>query len=105
MKAKNVFKCIGAMLLCLALLAGTFPAGALSQTPTNVQYIDEKGVAQTCASAKVVTENVTAWGENDSLEHWYVVQGDVTIDERITVTGNVHLILADGCRLEGQPGH
>ncbi|MBQ8351209.1 MAG: hypothetical protein IJY20_04085, partial [Clostridia bacterium] len=30
---------------------------------------------------------------------WYVVNGDVTINARLTVTGEVHLILMDGSRL------
>lgn len=104
MKAKNIFKRVGAMLLCFTLLAGTFPAGALAQTPTNVQYIDENGAAQSCTSATVVTKDATAWGASDSQAHWYVVQGDVTIDQRVTVTGEVHLILADGCTLNASQG-
>lgn len=42
MKAKNVFKCIGAMLLCFSLLAGTFPAGALAEGVT-MPLADETG--------------------------------------------------------------
>lgn len=30
---------------------------------------------------------------------WYVVNGTVTIGQRVTVNGNVHIILADGCNL------
>ena len=46
-----------------------------------------------------VTTGSTTWGANDTNEHWYVVQGDVTIGQRVTVNGNVHLILADECNL------
>ena len=64
-----------------------------------MSYIDANGDEQTCASATVVTENDTAWGASDSQEHWYVVNSNVTINTRVTVTGNVRLILEDGCDL------
>ena len=35
---------------------------------------------------------------------WYVVNGNVTISEPITVTGAVNLILADGCTLNAEKG-
>ena len=53
--------------------------------------------------ATVVTEGVTEWGENGQ-EHWYVVNGEITINSRVTVTGKVHLILADGCSLTASYG-
>ncbi len=39
------------------------------------------------------------WGSDDNNEHWYVVTGTVTIGSRVTVTGDVHLILKDNCNL------
>ncbi len=30
---------------------------------------------------------------------WYVAEGEVAIDQRVTVTGDVNLILKDGCHL------
>ncbi len=34
-------------------------------------------------------------------EQWYYVQGKIVVDGRINVFGNVHLILYDGCTLQG----
>ena len=106
-----------ACLLCLALLAGMLPVAALAEdnSPANgevslladaasVKYLDENGQEQTCDSATVVTENVTSWGASGSVEHWYVVNSALTIDGRIEVSGNVHLILADGCTLNASQG-
>ncbi len=105
-----------ACLLCLALLAGMLPVAALAEdnSPANgevsladaasVKYLDENGQEQTCDSATVVTENVTSWGASGSDEHWYVVNSTLTIDGRIEVSGNVHLILADGCTLNARQG-
>ena len=74
---------------------------SLLSTQEDVSYIDptEEQTEQTCDSATVVTETDTAWGASDSQEHWYVVNSNVTINTRVTVTGDVHLILEDGCSL------
>ena len=73
---------------------------SLLSTQENVSYIDptEEQTEQTCTSATVVTADDTTWG-NDDNDGWYVVNDDVTIGQRVTVTGDVHLILADGCNL------
>ena len=52
----------------------------------------------------MVTETDTAWGASDSQEHWYVVNSNVTINTRVTVTGDVHLILKDGFTLNATKG-
>lgn len=106
-----------ACLLCLALLVGMLPVAALAEDnpPANgevslladaasVKYLDENGQEQTCDSATVVTENVTEWGASGSGEHRYVVNSTLTIDGRIEVTGDVHLILADECSLTASQG-
>ena len=59
-----------------------------------VSYLDENGAAQSCNDYEVVTENDTQWTDG-----WHVVNSDVTIKNRITVTGTVHLILTDGYTL------
>ena len=68
---------------------------ALAADPvTDVSYLDETGTSQTCDSATEVTSSDTGWTTD-----WYVVQGTVEIGSRVTVSGDVHLILADGCTL------
>ena len=88
--------------LCFALMiAATLVTASAS---ASVSYIDANGTTRTCASATVVTENDTAWGASDSQEHWYVVNSNVTINTRVTVTGKVHLILANGYTLNATKG-
>ena len=82
--------------LCFALIIAATLVTASADT--SVSYIDANGTPQTCDSATVVTESDTSWGD-DGNSGWYVVNDDVTIDRRVTVTGDVHLILADGCNL------
>ncbi len=87
--------------LCFALMiAATLVTASAS---ASVSYIDASGTPRTCASATVVTESDTTWGD-DGNNGWYVVNGDVTISDRITVIGNVHLILADGYTLTASQG-
>ena len=35
---------------------------------------------------------------------WYAVKGDVTVSDRITINGDVQLILTDGCKLNAKKG-
>lgn len=68
-----------------------------------VDYLDcdENGKNWTTkqANATLLDEYTTSWGVNDGVEHWYVVRGDIYINDRPTVTGDVHLILEDGSSL------
>lgn len=72
------------------------------------RYCDSNG--QNWQTGKVTATVVTAdnatngWGVADNQAHWYVVNSDVTFTQRITVTGNVHLILANGYTLDATNG-
>ena len=88
--------------LCFALMIAATLVTASADD--NVSYIDANGRTLTCDSATVVTESDTTWGASDSQEHWYVVNSNVTINTRVTGTGNVHLILADGYTLTASQG-
>ena len=98
-------KRLGAVLLSLALCLGLLPTAALAAEAESVTYIDADGKPQTCATATVVEEDYeVTWSSSGEGGAWYVVNSDVTISERITVTGNVHLILADDCTLTASDG-
>ena len=64
-----------------------------------VSYLDENGSKQTADNVTVVESSTTAWNDG-----WYVVNGVVTIGSRVTVSGEVHLILADNARLTVNDG-
>ena len=86
-----------AALMALALLVSLLPVSALA-ADEGVTYIDENGDEQT------VTETVTPVTADDSVwtSGWYLVEGEVTVADRITVSGDVNLILADGFTLDAQ---
>lgn len=63
-------------------------------TINDVTYLDENGSEQTADNVTVVDSSMTEWQSG-----WYVVNSNITIDSRVTVKGEVHLILADGASL------
>lgn len=71
----------------------------LSVVVQSVPYVDEHGDEMKADPATEVDTGIAAWSEG-----WYVVDGDVSVPERITVTGSVNLILSDGCRLAAPKG-
>ena len=77
--------------------------GVCSKCGIDIPYLscDSDGrnwTTSTCSGAIPVTSEDTQWGASDA-ESWYVARGTVTIDNRVTVKGTVHLILADNCNL------
>ena len=64
-----------------------------------VKYLDASGTEQTANNVTVVDSSTKEWRNG-----WYVVNGAVTIGDRVTVSGEVHLILADGASLTANRG-
>ena len=87
---------IAAMLFTtlFSLLLGATGALALDSVP----YVDASGNALTQDGVTAITGQTT-WSNG-----WYVVNSTTTIGSRITVSGNVNLILADGCTLTASQG-
>ena len=91
--------------LCLTMLP---TAGWAADAPVEYNDFDENGVQITeprsCDQYSLVTENNTEWNASDENNGWYVVSGEVTIGkkeapQRVTVSGDVHLILANDAKL------
>jgi len=70
----------------------------LADMVDGVEYWDENGNKNTQNNVTVV-DNSTTWTED-----WYVVNGNVQLPDRITVSGDVHLILMDGKTLTANSG-
>ena len=74
-------------------ITGTIDGNAPISVLTEIPYMED-GQEKTCETAIRVETATTAWNGG-----WYVVSDSVTIDQRVTVTGDVKLILTDGCQL------
>ena len=96
-------KRILSLLTCLALCLTLLPVTTLAANTVSYIYYQwnetlSGPIDGTATTATEVTASDTAWDSN-TTGGWYVAQSDVTINQRVTVTGEVHLILADGCTL------
>ena len=89
MKIKSLLKLNlmrAAMTLALVLTCAT----AWAQTTQSVTYIDADGNTQT------VTATVLTGSESDLYAGWYVVNSDITYTSRVSLFGDMNLILVDG---------
>ena len=65
----------------------------------SIKYLDGNSREKTYTGEYVVvTDSETVWGTSGQTT-WYMVNGNVTINSRVTVKGHVNLILADDCIL------
>ena len=61
----------------------------------DVSLFKNKGTA---SNPTVLTSSLLKNSNEDNLDSgWYVLNSSFTYDERIVISGNVHLILKDGC--------
>lgn len=82
-----------AALLALVLCIDALPVAALGAD--GLAYIDQNGNTATYAGSYTqVTSNTIQLSDG-----WYLVQGDVQINQEINVTGNVTLVLGDNATL------
>ena len=79
------------LLALLPLLAFCLFCAPAAFADAPVSYLDAQGAPQSCDTYTTLTDETTAWTDG-----WYLAEGTVTISKKVTVTGGVHLILADG---------
>ena len=79
--------------------AANSPAVSVLSNGT-LSYVDGTGAAQSYTGEYTdVAADTLNWTEG-----WYLASGDVTLSERVTVSGNVNLILANGAHLNTEKG-
>ncbi|MCL2003514.1 MAG: YDG domain-containing protein, partial [Oscillospiraceae bacterium] len=98
MRTNKRFSKFLAWALAFAAIIALAPLTAF--TAENVDYVDAAGVPQTPQNGVTEVEDTdTEWETG-----WYVAGGEITIPVRVTVTGAVNLILADGAHLTVEGG-
>ena len=68
---------------------------------TAISYLDEDGITQTTTAYMPLSATANALTLKGG---WYAVTSDIEISQRITINGDVHIILADGCTLTAPKG-
>ena len=92
----TVFALLPAAAWAAEEIAGTDEPMAIA---SSIPYIDADDSSKTQDSTTDVTAGDTEWTTG-----WYVVSGSVNISNRITASGEVHLILEDGDTLKANKG-
>ena len=75
-------------------IAGVEYEITVTDDPGAVPYVDASGAAQTPVTEYTPVTASTTWTTG-----WYVVDANTTISTRIEISGDVHIILTDGCTL------
>ena len=111
MEVIAVKKRLLACLLTVAMLVSFIPRPALAADAGDVTYRDYDENSQTwnetatraAGTYTLVSSGDATWGD-DGHDGWYVLNADTKFGSRISVTGDVHLILKDGCTLTAYLG-
>ena len=88
----------GKKAVCATLVAFAALVWMPAAFADSAQYLGEDGQMYTQENAAPVQQGDTTWGTAGG-ETWYVANGTVTIENRVKVTGDVHLILANSAAL------
>lgn len=67
--------------------------------PVDLTYLDEHGDQQSEENYTVIDSATTAWESG-----WYAAEGEVNLSDRVTVTGDVNLVLKNGAVLTAAKG-
>ena len=103
MEGEIVLKTMKSLFLSAAVMltvCAAVPWAAVSVSADEaVTYLDENGTENTCTDYTTVTSDETYWTRD-----WFFVNKDTEVTDRIWVSGNVRLIIADGVTLTAPKG-
>ncbi len=86
--------------LTLAMVVGLMPTNIVNVwAASEISYIDDKGDTQICSNATELTDSTL----KTLYAGWYVVNSNVETSG-LSVSGDVHIILMDGCTLRAYGG-
>ena len=69
-----------------------------------VPYLDDKGAEQTCDVYTKLTAEYILSSSSTLTDGWYVVDSTFTYANRITISGDVHIILTDSANMTASKG-
>ena len=77
-----------ALFLALVMTLSLCSVTSFATTPEPVGYLKADGTTATCTDYTVMTEDTTTWAAG-----WYVVNDNVYINNKVSLTGDVNLII------------
>ncbi len=96
-KKKNIFGSLFLTIITCAVIIGITPAFAWADS--GIEYIDESGLNQVCQDCQSI-DTVLAESNRSLPGGWYYVSsGEHKFEGRVSVSGDVYLILCDGAHL------
>ena len=107
--AKKMRGGIRAVIACIIAFAVVFTQIKVEAFAEEVvKYWDRERNEQVTLKTEdvtVVTDGMKTLGDaNITAPKWYVVKGNIIVNDRINIEGNVHLILADNSKLDAKRG-
>ncbi|MDD4798322.1 MAG: S-layer homology domain-containing protein [Clostridia bacterium] len=104
-------KRILSLLLSAALLFSVLPMTAMAEEALPLQasgepviYLDDKGMEQTCNTYTALTAEYILSNSSTLTDGWYVVDSTFAYNSRVTISGNVHIILTDSADMTASKG-
>lgn len=97
--SKKILSIIITILMIVTSVPVSFTAGDVNYIDCSWDGTKVVHTPKSVSSYTVVESGATAWNAG-----WYVVNGEVTISSHIMVSGDVHLILADGAYMNARRG-
>ncbi len=85
-------KKILSILLTVCMVMCLFSVATISGAAVSVSYMTESGASQNADATQITTSTTSFTG-------WLYVDGSVTLDKKVTLSGNMNLILNDGATL------
>ena len=102
---QKTLSCVLSAALLISIVPGAAVTGAAAETVTYMEYDAATNTfsEKTAKNVTKITTTDTVWNGSSGAT-WFVVSGEVTISQAITVVGNVNLILADESKLTAEKG-
>ena len=84
---------------CLVTVVARDPLYYYAYDPTAKTFIEGM-----CYTYALVSDFAQQWSESDETGNWYVANSNITLNDRVVVSGNVNLIILDGVTVNALKG-
>ena len=98
---KQTFRHILVILACAVLALAAFAAAGTAETISEVTFKDRSWDGTKVKETLRVENNLPAFPNSRTLDPgWYVVDRNITINDRVILTGDTQIVLLNDCTLD-----